>query len=81
MIATDSEIRENVRGNLLSLREDVVALGYRWELAEEFIAIIDTLIADCDNSAIDAVELACLHVWPMKFQQAIQAGDDERRIL
>ncbi len=81
MIATDSEIRENVRGNLLSLREDVVALGYRWEHAAEFLAVIDTLIADCENPAIDAVELACLHVKPMSFQQAIQAGDDFRRPL
>lgn len=80
-IATDSEIRGNVRDNLLSLREDVVSLGYRWEFSERFLTAIDAMIADCDNSDMDAVELACLHVKPMSFQAAIRARDDERRPL
>ncbi|MCK9589284.1 MAG: hypothetical protein M0Q93_07965 [Terrimicrobiaceae bacterium] len=80
-IATDSEIRANVRENLLSLREDVVALGYRWEHSDKFLAVIDALITDCDNPALCAAELACLHARPMSFQQAIRAGDDERRPL
>jgi len=79
--ATKSEIRENVRVNLLSLREDVVSLGYRWEQADEFLDVIDDLIADCDNPAIDPVKLACLHVKPMSFQQAIRDADNSRRVI
>jgi len=79
MKATDSEIRAGVRDSLLSLREDVSNLGHRWELSGKFLSVIDTLLSDCENPAIDAGVLAGLVVKPLSFQQAIRAGDDERR--
>lgn len=78
-IATGSEIRANVCRKLRSLRQDVVALGYRWELSGKFLAVIDDLLSDCDNRAISAEVLAGLAVAPLSFQPAVREADDVRR--
>jgi len=75
MNAAPAMTRAEIRERLQLLREDVVALGDRWDLTGKFLFIIDAMLGDCDDSRISTETLVEITKASLSFQGAIREYD------